>query len=76
MSHAKNKVSWCLNKAKKELKEEGEHRGLVQVEPNKVRALEHIKKAEHNLEGQSISIKLDSLIGLRVLSFIQCINHF
>mgnify|MGYP001574373686 FL=1 len=51
MSHAKNKVIWCLNKAKKELKEEGKHRGLIQVEPNKVKALEHIKKAEHNLEG-------------------------
>jgi len=51
MSHAKNKVSWCLNKAKKELEEGGKHRGLVQAEPDKEKALEHIKKAEHNLKG-------------------------
>ncbi len=51
MSHAKNKVNWCLNKAEKELKEAGKHRGLVQVEPNKAKAMEHIKKAEHNLKG-------------------------
>ena len=51
MSHAKNKVIWCLNKAKKEVKEKGKHRGIIQIEPNKVRDLEHIKKAEHNLEG-------------------------
>ena len=51
MSHAKNKLDWCLKKAEKELKEEGTHRGLLQVKPNKVQALEHIRKAEHNLQG-------------------------
>ena len=47
MSHAKNKVNWCLNKAKKE----GEkHRGLVQINPNIEKARDHIAKAEHNLK--------------------------
>ena len=47
MSHAKNKVSWCLKKAEKE----GEkHRGLVKVAVSKVLAGEHLTKAEHNLK--------------------------
>lgn len=32
MSHAKNKVEWCLNKARRELQEGKKHRGLVKVE--------------------------------------------
>jgi len=51
MSHAKNKLGWCLKKAEKELKDQGKHRGLVVIKPNKNQALEHIKKAEHNLKG-------------------------
>lgn len=50
MSHAKNKVEWCLNKAKKELEEMEKHRGLVQINSNKNLALEHISKAEHYLQ--------------------------
>jgi len=50
VSHAKNKVEWCLRKGESEMSEEGKHRGIIQVNPDKVRALEHIKKAEHNLE--------------------------
>lgn len=49
MSHAKNKVDWCLKKAEKELKEEGTHRGLVKIKPNKKDIYGHIAKAEHNL---------------------------
>jgi len=49
MSHAKNKVDWCLNKAKKELEKSNKHRGLVKSQPNLELAQEHIKKAEHNL---------------------------
>jgi|SRR3989338_7997717 len=49
MSHAKNKVDWCLRKAVKELEESGRHRGLVKIKPNKEDAKNHIKKAEHNL---------------------------
>ena len=50
MSHAKNKVGWCLRKAEKELKKGEKHRGLVETEANIEKAKEHIKKAEHYLE--------------------------
>jgi uncharacterized protein (UPF0332 family) len=50
MSNAKNKVDWCLRKAEKELKESDKHRGLVKIKPNKDKAYEHIKKAEHYLK--------------------------
>jgi len=50
MSHAKNKVNWCLNKAKKELQEGKQHRGLVKVEVDLEKAREHLAKAEHNLK--------------------------
>lgn len=51
MSHAKNKVEWCLKKAEKEVDEKGRHRGLVKGEPDKKKALEHLAKAEHNFLG-------------------------
>ncbi|MDO8517390.1 MAG: HEPN domain-containing protein [Nanoarchaeota archaeon] len=51
MSPAKNKLSWCLQKAEKELKNNEKPRGLVIVKPDRNQALEHIKKAEHNLKG-------------------------
>lgn len=50
MSHAKNKLDWCLKKAEKELKTSDKHRGLVQIEPDVNKSWDHIKKAEHNLE--------------------------
>lgn len=50
MSQASNKVSWCLNKAKRELGESDLHRGLVKVEENIELAEKHIIKAEHNLK--------------------------
>ncbi|MBU0761021.1 MAG: hypothetical protein KJ858_05005 [Nanoarchaeota archaeon] len=49
MSHAKNKVDWCLKKAEKELLEGHAQRGLVKIEPNKQQALSHTAKAEHDL---------------------------
>ncbi|MEK6903431.1 MAG: HEPN domain-containing protein [Nanoarchaeota archaeon] len=48
MSQAEKKVQWCLKKATKELKEQGIHRGLVQVEPNKNQVKMHLDKAQHN----------------------------
>ena len=42
-------VTWCLNKAKKELEKGQKHRGLIEVEPDNKLAMEHIGKAEHNL---------------------------
>ena len=50
MSYSKSKVEWCLEKAEKELKEEGKHRGLVKTTPDTSKAREHIEKAEHNLK--------------------------
>ena len=50
MSHAKNKVKWCLGKALKEKDERGKHRGLVQVEPDIKNARKHIEKSEHYLK--------------------------
>ena len=49
MSHAKNKVEWCLKKAERELKTSDVHRGLLKVNPNKEKAKEHISKADHYL---------------------------
>ncbi|MDI6737539.1 MAG: HEPN domain-containing protein [Nanoarchaeota archaeon] len=46
MSHAGNKMKWCLKKAEKE---KGKHRGLVMAEPDMEEAKRHLKKAEHNL---------------------------
>jgi len=50
MSHAKNKVEWCLKKAERELGEGRAHRGLVNIAPDLHRAREHVQKAEHNLK--------------------------
>lgn len=50
MSHAKNKVEWCLKKAERELKKSGKHRGLVKIKPNLRKAERYIGKAEHYLK--------------------------
>lgn len=50
MSHAKNKVEWCLNKAKRELQEGKKHRGLVKVDADLEKARGYLAKAEHNLK--------------------------
>jgi hypothetical protein len=42
MTHAKNKVKWCLKKAQQELTEGNKHRGLIQAQPNPVKAKDHI----------------------------------
>ena len=38
MSHAQNKVQWCLDKAEKEWKERGIHRGLLLKKGDRVEA--------------------------------------
>lgn len=50
MTHSKNKVSWCLRKADKEVSETGSHRGLVKIVPDAILAKAHISKAEHYLK--------------------------
>ena len=49
MSHAKNKVRWCLKKAEGELQQGPKHRGLAIQEADIGLARAHIEKAEHNL---------------------------
>ncbi len=49
MSHAKNKVEWCLRKAQRELKESDRHRGLIKIKIDMDNVRNYIKKAEHNL---------------------------
>lgn len=44
MSHAKNKVEWCIKKAEEEKER---HRGLVKVESSIKNARKHIEKSEH-----------------------------
>ncbi len=51
MSHAKNKVEWCLNKAKRELEKGADHRGLVLRSPDNEGAQAHLDKANHYLKG-------------------------
>ena len=50
MPRAENKVKWCFDKAEKELKDTGKHKGLIKIEPNIELARQHIAKAEHNLK--------------------------
>jgi len=56
MSQADKKVSWCLQKAKKEIEEckklriRPRHRGLIKTEINIEEARKHIEKAEYNLK--------------------------
>ena len=54
MSHAENKVDWCLKKAERELSNSGKHKGLVRVSPNLEEVRKHIEKAEHYLEATDL----------------------
>ena len=50
MSHAANKIKWCLNKAKKELQDGHKHRGLVEISSNRDLSYQHLAKADHNFK--------------------------
>ena len=50
MSHASNKVEWCIRKAERETAETGKHRGLILKEPDLKLAQKHLQKAEDNLQ--------------------------
>ena len=50
MTHAGEKLKWCLRKAEKELSESGSHRGLIKKNPDLEKAKDHIEKAEHYLK--------------------------
>ncbi len=49
MTHAKNKIRWCLKKAQEEISQNKKHRGLIEVNQNVNEARKHLAKAEHNL---------------------------
>jgi uncharacterized protein (UPF0332 family) len=50
MSHAQNKVEWCLKKAERELKESNKHRGLIKAGSDLEKAKDYTTKAEHYLK--------------------------
>lgn len=74
MSHASNKVDWCLNKAKKEVEQAGIHRGLVKVSPDVTFAEKHIAKAEHNLNAAAYFRK-GSYSDWSASAFFYCLYH-
>ena len=73
MSHEKNKLDWCLKKAKKEIEEGKKHRGVVLVRPNKELAEKYIKKAEHYLEASLFLEK--GYLDIGVSTVFYCIYH-
>ena len=74
MSHAKNKVEWCLRKAEKELKDSDTHRGLVKGDPNKENAKEHIDKADHYLKA-TIYLKEGNFSDISVTTVFYAMYH-
>ena len=74
MSHAENKVNWCLRKAEKELKEGKKHRGLIKSESSLLKANEHITKAEHYLKAVDYLNK-GGFSDLSMSDIFYCIYH-
>jgi len=74
MSHAKNKVEWCLRKAEKELKEGKKHRGLVKIEPDLEEARKHLAKAEHNFSAINCFDK-EGFSDWSISAVFYCIYH-
>jgi uncharacterized protein (UPF0332 family) len=74
MSHAKNKVEWCLNKAKKELEKEGKHRGLIKTTSNIEEARRHISKAEHYFKATDY-LKRGNYSDISTSTLFYCIYH-
>ena len=50
MSHAKNKVNWCLKKAERELENDGKHRGLLKIKSSVEEAKKVISKTKIIIE--------------------------
>ncbi len=74
MSQASNKVKWCINKAEREIKETGFHRGLVLQKPDEVQAKNHIIKAEHNLNA-ALFFEKNEYSDWSASAFFYCIYH-
>jgi uncharacterized protein (UPF0332 family) len=67
-------VQWCLDKAKRELKEIGMHRGLVEQAPDDKLAVMHVAKAEHNLNA-ALFFQKNSYSDWSASAFFYCIYH-
>ena len=74
MSHAKNKLDWCLRKAEKELKEGSKHRGLIIVKPDINKAKEYIAKAEHYLKATDY-LKKGNYSDISASTVFYCMYH-
>ncbi len=74
MSHASNKVEWCLKKAEKEKESTGRHRGLLKIEPNLKLAKEHLQKAEYNLQA-AYSMRKAGHSSWSASAFFYCSYH-
>ena len=81
-SQASKHLEWCAKKAKREIEEckkqnkKIRHRGLVKIEPNRKRALEHIEKARHLLRAFQLLKKegfSDLAMGLGFYSIYHCL---
>ncbi len=48
-------LKWCINKAKREMKEGKKHRGILLTKPDNGRAKKHIEKALTNLDVAAFS---------------------
>lgn len=49
MSHAENRVDWCVKKTIREKEEGRKHRGLLKITSDITTAENHTSKAQHNL---------------------------
>lgn len=74
MSHAKNKVDWCLKKAEKEIKESGNHRGLIKSSSNVNKSRAHIIKAEHYLKATML-LKKESFSDISASTVFYAMYH-
>ena len=74
MTQADHKITWCLTKAEKELKESPLHRGLVKIKPAPVEAQKHIDKAEHNLKA-ALFFNDNDYSDWSASAFFYCVYH-
>ena len=74
MSHAKNKVEWCLRKAEKELNKSNTHKGLIKINPNLEKARDHIKKADHYLSA-TIHLKKGNFSDITASTLFYAVYH-
>ena len=79
-SQASKHLEWCVKKAEREIEEckkhgkKIRHRGLVKIEPNIKRALEHIEKARHLLKAFQL-LKRENFSDLAISMGFYSIYH-